>query len=114
MENIPSIKKKRKPKPGEFVIETVIKAFSIFTIFVTAIIIYTLVSESMIFFGHVPVTDFLFGTVWTPLFEPQRFGIIPLVVGTMSIALYSMLVAIPLGLGSAVYLSEYANRRSGQ
>ena len=65
----------------------------------------------MIFFGHVPVTDFLFGTVWTPLFEPQRFGIIPLVVGTMSIALYSMLVAIPLGLGSAVYLSEYANRK---
>lgn len=110
MDNTPSIKKKRKPKPGELVIETVIKAFSIFTIFVTGVIIYTLVSESLVFFAHVPIKDFALGTVWTPLFEPQRFGVIPLIVGTMSIAFYSMLVAIPLGLGSAIYLSEYAHK----
>lgn len=110
MENNPSIKQKRKPKPGEFAIESIIMGFSLFTIVVTGIIIWTLLSESAVFFRHVSFKEFLTGTVWTPLFEPQRFGIIPLVVGTMSIAFYSMIVAIPLGLGAAIYLSEYAHK----
>ncbi|MFN8058187.1 MAG: hypothetical protein U0Q12_03420 [Vicinamibacterales bacterium] len=52
---------------------------------------------------------FLFGTVWTPLFANPRFGVLPLVVGTVVVATIAMLVAIPLGLLSAIYLSEYAS-----
>lgn len=108
MERSRDIKQKQKFRLNEAVIETIIKLFSIATILITATIIFTLVTESAKFFSHVSFNEFLFGTVWTPLFTPQSFGVIPLVVGTMSIAFYSSLVAIPLGLGSAIYLSEYA------
>lgn len=108
MERSRDINQKTKFRLNESVIETIIKVFSIATILITATIIYTLVSESAKFFNHVSFSEYLFGTVWTPLFSPQHFGVIPLVVGTLSIAFYSSLVAIPLGLGSAIYLSEYA------
>lgn len=109
MENNTSINRARKFKINEFIIESIIKIFSIATILITITIIYTLFKESLLFFKEVKVTDFLFGSIWRPLFSPQKFGVIPLIVGTFSIALYSSLVAIPLGLGSAVYLSEYAH-----
>lgn len=111
MERTNDIKGKQKFKVNEAVIETVIKIFSIATILVTATIIYTLISESLVFFNHVTIKEFILGKVWTPLFSPQRFGVIPLIVGTLSIAFYSSLVAIPLGLGSAIYLSEYAHNK---
>jgi phosphate transport system permease protein len=59
----------------------------------------------------VPIGDFLFGTKWTPLFEPPSFGVIPLVSGTFVITGIAMLVAVPLGLGAAIYLSDYARPR---
>jgi phosphate transport system permease protein len=49
--------------------------------------------------------------VWTPLFQPQRFGVLPLLVGSVLIALIASLIAVPLGLGAAIYLSEYSPRR---
>ncbi len=52
------------------------------------------------------------GTEWAPLFEPALFGVVPLVVGTLSVTFWAVLVAIPFGLGSAIYLSEYASRRT--
>ena len=51
------------------------------------------------------------GTEWAPLFEPALFGVVPLIVGTLSVTFWAVLVAIPLGLGSAIYLSEYAGTR---
>jgi phosphate transport system permease protein len=56
--------------------------------------------------------DFFTGTTWAPLFLDARFGVLPLVVGTLMISFWSALVAFPLGLGVAIYLSEYANRRA--
>jgi phosphate transport system permease protein len=56
----------------------------------------------------VPIGDFLFGTDWTPQFEPPSFGVLAIVVGTLNVTLWGMLFAIPIGLGAAVYLSEYA------
>jgi phosphate transport system permease protein len=63
------------------------------------------------FFQEVSLVDFLTETEWAPLFEPALFGVVPLVVGTLSVTFWAVLVAIPLGLGSAIYLSEYAGPR---
>jgi len=74
-------------------------------------IIFILFGESWSFFQDVSVVDFLTGTKWAPLYEPRAFGILPLLSGTMIIAAGAALLAIPLGLLSAVYLSEYATPR---
>ena len=72
-------------------------------------IIVVLAVETAAFLREVPITDFLFGTEWTPLFSTPRFGVLPLVAGTVLVSAIAMLVALPMGLLSAVYLSEYAN-----
>lgn len=59
----------------------------------------------------VPVFDFLLGTTWSPTINPKQFGVIPLITGTLTIMVGSALVALPLGLGTAIYLSEYASPR---
>lgn len=104
-----SLKQPSKFRLNETVIETIIRFFTLATILITVMIIFTLVSESATFFENVSLEQFLLDDTWLPLFSPGRFGIWPLVVGTMTVAFYSMLVAIPLGLGSAVFLSEYAH-----
>jgi phosphate transport system permease protein len=81
------------------------------SILTTLGIIAVLVWESLAFFRRVPVGEFLTGTVWTPLFQPQHFGVLPLLVGSILVALVAGLIAIPLGLGSAIYLSEFAPSR---
>ncbi|MCB1476406.1 MAG: phosphate ABC transporter permease family protein, partial [Rhodobiaceae bacterium] len=80
-------------------------------------IVMSVLFESIHFFSIVPVTDFLFGTVWDPRFSaPGRegagqFGILPLLWGTLFISFVAMLVAVPVGLFSAIYMSEYASSR---
>ena len=78
------------------------------SILTTVGIIAVLVWESVAFFRRVSITEFLTGTVWTPLFVPQNFGVLPLLAGSILVALVAAVIAIPLGLGSAVYLSEFA------
>ena len=77
----------------------------------TAGIIAVLAVETVAFFRDVPVLEFLTGTEWTPLFANQRFGVLPLVLGTMLVSAIAMVVAVPTGLLSAIYLSEYAPDR---
>jgi phosphate transport system permease protein len=76
----------------------------------TLLIVGSLLFETIEFFGEVPIGDFLFGTKWTPQFAgaQQSFGVLPLIWGTIYLSLIALAVAIPLGLLSAVYLSEYA------
>ena len=74
-------------------------------------IIAVLAVETAAFLREVPILDFLFGTEWTPLFSTPRFGVLPLVAGTTLISLIAMAVALPMGLLSAIYLSEYADDR---
>lgn len=81
------------------------------SILTTLGIVAVLVWESAGFFRRVPIGEFLTGTRWTPLFEPQHFGILPLVVGSVLVAVIAAVIAIPLGLGAAIYLSEYASTR---
>jgi phosphate transport system permease protein len=75
-------------------------------------IIYSMLSETVSFFSVYPVTDFFFGLTWSPNFRGNsEFGLIPLVWGTLYITFISMVVAVPLGLFSAIYLAEYASSR---
>jgi phosphate transport system permease protein len=82
------------------------------SIAITAAILWVLLSESVGFFRVVPLRDFLTDTMWTPLFANPRFGILPLLSGTFVSAGVGLLVAVPIGLTSALYLSEFAHPRT--
>lgn len=84
-------------------------------IFTTIAIVASLFFQTLNFFKSVPISDFLFGTVWNPRFAAAgaensagQFGLLPLLLGTLYIAFVAMLVAVPIGLFSAIYMSEYA------
>ena len=96
---------------GEDVIKGLLLLAALISVLTTTGIILSLLEETITFFGEVGVGEYLFGTQWTPLFEPASFGVLPLVAGTMLISLVAMAVAAPLGLGAAIYLSEYARPR---
>lgn len=81
------------------------------SILTTAGIILSLLGETVSFFKTVSLVEFITGRIWTPLFSPAHFGVLPLVMGTLLIVLISSVISIPLGLGSAIYLSEYAPRK---
>lgn len=74
-------------------------------------IIVTLLTETVGFFREVSLVEFLTNTKWTPLFVPKNFGVLPLLTGTLMVTVLSALVALPVGLASAIYLSEYAPKR---
>jgi phosphate transport system permease protein len=78
------------------------------SVFTTAGIIYILVKESWIFFQTVPLSDFLFDTQWTPLFDDAHYGIMVLLSGTLTSSAVALLVALPLGTVIAIFLSEFA------
>lgn len=85
----------------------------------TAGIVFSVILETVRFFGRVPITEFLFGTTWSPqtalradqVGSEGAFGVIPLFTGTLLISAIALLVAVPVGLLSAIYLSEYASKR---
>ncbi|MGZ9583217.1 phosphate ABC transporter permease subunit PstC [Paenibacillus marinisediminis] len=81
------------------------------SILTTIGIVYTLLTETINFFKVVPIGEFLFGTTWSPIIEPKSFGIWPLLSGTFLVTIIAILVAVPIGLASAIYLSEYAPER---
>jgi phosphate transport system permease protein len=97
-----------RPRYGEKIIYGILVACAAVSILTTVGIIYSLFVPTWEFFQAVPVTDFLFGTEWSPLFAAPEFGVLPLVTATLLITGIAVLVAIPLGLLSAIYLSEYA------
>ncbi|MDT8435855.1 MAG: phosphate ABC transporter permease subunit PstC [Gemmatimonadota bacterium] len=96
---------------GERVIAGVLFLCGLVSILTTVGIVVVLVTESAAFFRRIPIGEFLTGTRWTPLFAEQHFGILPLLNGTLLIAVGAMVIALPVGLTSAIYLSEYASPR---
>ena len=92
----------------EFVIERALFLCAAGSILVTAGIVLVLLFETAAFLGEVPLLEFLFGTVWTPLFYDKHFGVLPLLTGTLLASGIAMAVALPAGLLTAIYLSEYA------
>jgi len=106
----------RRPTPRsrfEGVIRALLFGAAIVSIATTLAIVFSLLRETISFFGDVPVGDFLFGTKWTPQFagDQQSFGVIPLVYGTLYLTAIGLIVAIPVGILSGIYLSEFARPR---
>jgi phosphate transport system permease protein len=95
----------------ERIIEQILFGCAALSILVTAGIVAVLIFETAAFLREVPITQFLFGTEWTPLFYNKKFGVLPLVAGTALVSGIAMAVALPAGLLSAIYLSEYAPPR---
>jgi phosphate transport system permease protein len=100
-----------RPRYGELVIKGLLGFCALISVATTVGIIAALFIPAFEFFQEVSIVDFVTGTEWAPLFEPALFGVVPLVIGTLSVTFWAVLVAIPLGLGSAIYLSEYAGPR---
>lgn len=107
-----SVFARSRPRYGELVIRGFLIGAALITVLTTIGIIFALASETISFLSEVPLRDFLFGTDWAPLFEPPSYGVIPLVTGTLLTTAIGMFVGVPLGVGSAIYLSEYATQRT--
>ncbi|UKJ07265.1 phosphate ABC transporter permease subunit PstC [Solitalea lacus] len=98
-------------KVKEKIIEGILLFCSSVTILTTLGIIIILTIETVQFFKDVSIIEFFTGTEWTPLFANKKFGILPLVSGTLLTTFIAILVALPLGLTIAIYLNEYADKR---
>jgi phosphate transport system permease protein len=97
----------------EGAIRAVLFAAAAVSILTTIAIVISLLSETIAFFGDVPIADYLFGTKWTPQFagDQRSFGVLPLIWGTLYLTGIGLLVAIPVGILSGMYLAEFAPRR---
>ena len=106
----------------ERIVMTILAASSAIAILTTIGIVFSVIFESMRFFALVPVSEFLFGTTWNPQFEGAEragsgqmglatYGSVPLFAGTFLISVVALSVSVPVGLFSAIYLSEYATPR---
>lgn len=95
----------------ERVIEGLLFASSAVSVVVTVAIVLVLIKESVAFFTHVSIFEFLTSRTWTPLFADAEYGILPLILGTLLSSLVALLVALPLGMVIAIYLSEFANEK---
>jgi phosphate transport system permease protein len=96
---------------GEKAIQWVLALCGLLSVITTTAIVVSLIGPTIGFFEIVPADEFLFSVDWTPQFEPPSFGVLGIVIGTLNVTLWAMLFAIPIGLGTAIYLSEYASPR---
>ena len=103
---------RRGHRGGERMIEGLLVAAALVSVLTTAGIVVSLSVPTVGFFGLVDVGEFLTGTSWTPLFADKNFGVLPLLVSTLMVTGIAVAIAVPLGLGAAVYLSEYARPRT--
>ncbi len=101
-------KQKKRSRIIERIIERSLLACGLLSILTTIGIISVLLFETIAFFEEVSVFDFLTDTVWAPLSVNKRFGVLPLLSGTVLTSLIAMFMAVPLGILTAIFLSEYA------
>jgi len=104
--------KSNSKRRGERAVLSVLFLSSLLTILVTIGIAWSLVMPAIDFFRQVSVVEFLTGTRWAPRFKPASFGVVPRLVGTLWTTVIALSVAVPFGLGAAMYLSEYASEKS--
>ena len=105
---------KTKTKPLESVVKFFITLSAFAAILISIAIVFTLLTEAIIFFQDPEVTfrEYFTATRWTPTFKNPVYGVLPLISSTLYIALIACLISFPLGLFSAIYLSEFASRRT--
>ena len=96
---------------GEDVIKGVLALCALVSVATTVGIVVALLEPAIEFFREIDFIDYITGTRWAPLFSNPDFGVIPLIVGTISVLIWACLVCMPFGLGAAIYLSEYARPR---
>ena len=101
----------RRRRWGEGAIKAALLLAAAISVLTTVLIVVALVKESVPFFREVGGAFFT-GDEWSPLFNDPEFGVRPLVIGTLLVTGIAVLVAVPVGLGSAIYLSEYASPRT--
>ena len=104
-----ALKKRQFSRPGESVILFVLTLCAAVSLVTTVLIVGVLVRETATFFEQVSLKEFFLETEWQPLFEPISFGIWELVAGTLLVTFWALVFAVPIGLATAVYLSEYAH-----
>jgi phosphate transport system permease protein len=103
--------RRRRARRGEAVIRVALLVAALVSVATTVGIVISLVPPTLRFFGRVGVWEFLTGTEWSALFNPPSYGVLPLVGATLMTTLIAIVVAVPLGLAAAIYLSEYARPR---
>ena len=101
----------RRRRVGEDLVKVILGAAAFISVLTTVGIVVALLFPALEFFGEVSPMTFFSGTDWAPLFEPARFGVLPLLAGTLVVTAVATLVCVPFGLGAAIYLSEYARPR---
>ncbi|HCK82963.1 MAG TPA: phosphate ABC transporter permease subunit PstC [Hyphomonadaceae bacterium] len=99
----------RKVRVGEWAVEVVLFAAAASAIAIIGGILYVVLSEAVKFFGQVSFLEFVTSTTWTPTFDNPQYGIAPLLTGTFMSTMVALVVAVPLGLLVAIYLSEFAS-----
>lgn len=104
-----ALRKRVFGRPGEMVIMAVLVLCATVSLVTTVLIVGVLIRESLTFFEEVSLRDFFLDTKWQPLFQPVSFGIWELVAGTLNVTLWALVLAVPVGLAVAIYLSEYAH-----
>jgi len=117
------ISKQSRPDIPERIIEALLLACAVASVFITIAIVYVLAEESILFFGKASIGEFFFGKTlengrhicsWTPQFADKGFCVWPTVNGTLMVGLIAMLVATPLGIATALYLAEYASPKKAK
>ena len=95
----------------EIIIKYIFLLFALVSVLVLGLIVFSLFREGLPLFKTVSVKDFLFGMEWYPTYDPPSFGIFPLVIGSLIVTLIATVIAVPLGVMAAIYISEIAPRR---
>ncbi len=108
--NSPTRRRHRGVLEGK-IVHTIFFLCALVSIFTTVAILVSLLTETINFFKLVSIWDFLTGTRWSPILKPTSYGVLPLVMGTLLVSAIAMAVALPAGLGAAIFLSEYAPDR---
>ncbi|MCW2924188.1 MAG: pstC [Thermoleophilia bacterium] len=101
----------RRRRPGEALVTGLLAACAAVCVATTFGIVVTLGTETVEFLRRVPLHDFLFGTRWAPTFADASFGVLPLLSATLVVTGIALVIAVPVGLATAIYLSEYARPR---
>ncbi|MER7458928.1 phosphate ABC transporter permease subunit PstC [Micromonospora sp. NPDC126480] len=99
-------------RPVDSIVKVLLVAAALVSVVTTVGIVIALVQPTIEFFQQVSIVEFVTGTSWTPTFAQKAYGVLPLVGATLVVTAIALAIAVPLGLGSAIYLSEYANPRT--
>ncbi len=103
--------RQRRKRYGERAAKAALVGSAVLSVLITVGIFFALLLPAVDFFSEISVGDFLTGQRWAPTFADASFGVLPLVTGTIWTTFIGLLIAIPFGLGAAIYLAEYAPER---